>query len=196
MGATHHCIYRPRRQRCSITPTYRLRATLGPDARRTAPNASIPLVLCSSKTAAELLVRCAEDLVFRPTARAIVENGAGVLLAGEARAQPEPSHKKLLDLLDALPRELRSSFAGFSGWSSEILQANTGLDAQSAARAARRDYSEPGLWQGDAESLQRFIEELDELGVRVQRGGRFLTLGFAASKPIACSKWRPGTARC
>ena len=51
---------------------------------------NIPLILCSSKTAAELVPLRAE-LGFENCA-AIVENGAGILAARETRVTPEPSH--------------------------------------------------------------------------------------------------------
>ncbi len=141
---------------------------------------AIPLVFCSSKTAAEIVPLRAE-LGFTHCP-AIVENGAGLLAANRENVSPAPQHERLLQLLAALLPELRANFSGFSEWTLETLADRTGLDPESAALAARRDFSEPGLWRGDTESLGRFTDELERHGVRAQRGGRFLTLGFAADK--------------
>ena len=140
----------------------------------------IPLVLCSSKTAAEV-ASLRETLGFSDCA-AIVENGAGILQARAAVPAPALTHTRLMQIVDGLPLSLRERFSGFSDWTPAELQANTGLGPDDAARAAMRDYSEPGLWLGDDDSRREFIGELDRHGVRVQQGGRFLTLGFAASK--------------
>lgn len=140
----------------------------------------IPLVLCTSKTAAEILA-LREDPDLHDSA-AIVENGGGILRAGEQRPDPAPTHARLLELLGELPAVLRDRFSGFSSWSQETLAERTGLDRESARRAATRDYSEPGLWLGDDDERRRFIVELGRRGIHAQQGGRFLTLGFAASK--------------
>jgi len=140
----------------------------------------IPLVLCSSKTAAEILA-LREDPDLRDCA-AIVENGGGILRAGEQRPDPPPTHARLLQRLGDLPPALRDGFSGFSSWTHRTLVERTGLDPASARRAARRDYSEPGLWLGDDAGKRRFIGELGRLGIHAQQGGRFLTLGFTASK--------------
>ena len=141
---------------------------------------NIPLVLSTSKTAAEILAM-RENPVFAQC-MAIVENGAGVLRAGDSQPQPEPHHWRLLQLVDELPADLRKGFSGFSSWSQETLRQHTDLDPESASRAARRHYSEPGLWLGTEGDRRRFLDALTELGIHAQQGGRFLTLGFGASK--------------
>jgi mannosyl-3-phosphoglycerate phosphatase len=140
----------------------------------------IPLVLCTSKTGAEILAM-RENPDFRDCA-AIVENGAGVLPAGASSTQPAPTHARLMRLLQQLPTTLGAGFSGFSSWDAETLIARTGLDPASARRAARRDYSEPGLWAGTDQARQIFVQELAKLGITAQSGGRFMTLGFDANK--------------
>ncbi len=141
---------------------------------------AIPLVFCSSKTAAEMVpLRATLGFEHCP---AIVENGAGLLAADNETVAPAPQHARLLQVLRELPAELATNFSGFSDWNLATLVRETGLDEISAARAARRDYSEPGLWRGDSASLAEFTAELERRGVRAQRGGRFLTLGFQADK--------------
>lgn len=140
----------------------------------------IPLILCSSKTAAEIFPLRAE-LGFG-NCPAIVENGAGLLPANASEAVPAATHKHMMQLVDSLPGRLRQQFSGISGWTIEQLQAHTGLSTPAAKRAARRDYSEPGLWRGDETGKLEFVNALAKLGVTAQQGGRFLTLGFDSSK--------------
>lgn len=149
-------------------------------ALATLRESGIPLILCSSKTAAEISP-LREELGFGDCA-AIVENGAGTLEANVTKPTPAPTHKSLLSKLDNLPARLRDPFSGFSSWSSATLQVNTGLDAEAARLAAQRDYSEPGLWLGDSTSKYEFIEALFLQGISAQQGGRFLTLGFGVNK--------------
>lgn len=140
----------------------------------------IPLVLCSSKTAAEI-IPLRRELGFE-NCPAIVENGAGILEANASRPLPAPRHAELTSIIEQLPAELSDSFSGFSSWGDTELEARTGLESAAARRAAQRDYSEPGLWQGDAADRREFIAALERRGVHAQQGGRFLTLGFAGSK--------------
>lgn len=140
----------------------------------------VPLIFCSSKTAAEILPLRAE-LGFGHCP-AIVENGAGVLAASATRPAPASRHAELMQIVDRLPQSLRESFSGFSSWSLAELKARTGLAGDAARRALRRNYSEPGLWLGEPAARLEFIEALEQQGVHAQQGGRFLTLGFAVSK--------------
>ena len=140
----------------------------------------IPLILCSSKTAAEVLPL--RRLLGFEKCPAIVENGAGILEAHASQPVPAPRHAELISKIEQLPATLRDSFSGFSSWSGAELEARTGLEGAAARRAAQRDYSEPGLWLGDAANRREFIAALERQGIHAQQGGRFLTLGFAGSK--------------
>ncbi|MBS8226429.1 mannosyl-3-phosphoglycerate phosphatase [Vannielia litorea] len=140
---------------------------------------NLPLVLASSKTSHEMQ-GLAQDLPLRVPAL-IVENGAGVIWAGED-AQAEARHPALMAVLNALPPALRAPFEGFTDWGPEGVARETGLPRAQAALAARRAFSEPGLWRGDAATRAAFIEALAEGGVTARQGGRFLTLSFGADK--------------
>jgi len=140
----------------------------------------IPLVLASSKTAAEIAPLRAE-LGFEDCP-AIVENGAGILQPGLIRPDRERTHERLLAALADLPIDLRRNFSGFSDWSPAETGARTGLDPRAAARARQRDFSEPGLWLGDADGLRDFMAALSFAKITAAQGGRFLTLSFGANK--------------
>ncbi|MCW2308590.1 HAD-IIB family hydrolase [Rhodobium gokarnense] len=143
----------------------------------------IPLILSSSKTAAEI-APLRETLGFSHCP-AIVENGAGILEGGDAAGEDdagETPYGRLRDVLDALPADLREPFAGFGDWTVEEVAERTGMDIESAARAQARRFSEPGLWSGSEGDLDAFLAALGKHGVSARRGGRFLTLSFGADK--------------
>ncbi|MEZ5812935.1 MAG: HAD-IIB family hydrolase [Rhizobiaceae bacterium] len=156
------------------------------DAARPALDAlrarNIPLVPASSKTAAELVALRGElDITKWP---AIVENGAGVLSPeeGDASAFDDTEYRRLRRIVDDLPDELRRHFAGFGDWSTDEIAERTGLPPGQARLSARRQFSEPGIWNGDEKELAAFLNRLSAQGVSARQGGRFLTLSFGADK--------------
>lgn len=139
----------------------------------------IPLVLASSKTAAEIAeLHSALGLGETP---AIVENGAGLYRPGDSD-EGSGAHEALRDALAALPEDLRVAFRGFADMSVEEVAEVTGLSREAAARAKIRRFSEPGLFRGDEAARAAFEAALSAEGVATQQGGRFLTLSFGATK--------------
>lgn len=139
---------------------------------------SVPVILASSKTAAEI-----EDLQGKMGLRglpALVENGAGLIGMGADPGASEYAH--LRGLLGALPQVLRGPFEGFGDMDQARIMAVTGLAPQAAALAQARAFSEPGLWHGDAAGLAAFMAALAPQGITARRGGRFLTLSFGGTK--------------
>lgn len=140
--------------------------------------AGIPLILASSKTAAELdALRRAVGCSDYP---AIVENGAGLLEADPDTDDGE--YARLLDALEQVSPYLRAYFVGFSDLGVTGVARVTRLPPDEAALAAKRQFSEPGLWHGGPEDLYEFLHALERVGVVGRRGGRFLTLSFGGSK--------------
>ncbi len=149
---------------------------------------SIPLILASSKTEAEM----------RPIAEAIgishpmiVENGAGVVglpgLAGADHHSSSP-YNRLRGLLRELPKELRACFSGFGDWDIARVAAETGLSPEAAELAKARQFSEPGLFSGTAAQRQDFLARLDAAGLIAIQGGRFFTLMPRTSKAERMAK--------
>ncbi|MEP3232268.1 MAG: HAD hydrolase family protein [Hyphomicrobiales bacterium] len=140
----------------------------------------IPLILASSKTAAEI-IKLRKELGFQHC-EAIVENGAGILEPDDERQSDAPTHQKLKEILDALPKDLRAAFQGFSDWSVRDVIERTGLSENGAMLAKQRQFSEPGLWSGNNKQYLAFKNALEGKGVSIQQGGRFTTLSFGNDK--------------
>ncbi len=139
----------------------------------------VPVILASSKTAPEMAVlRTAMDLGPVPM---ICENGAGLVSATHV-LDDRTEYFDLRAKLDQVPSDLRMAFTGFGDMSVDQIIAATGLPPASAALAAERGFSEPGLWSGDEAGLQAFLSCLKASGIAARRGGRFLTLSFGKTK--------------
>ncbi len=145
----------------------------------------IPVIPVTSKTLAEIAPLQA---VMGDTGPAIIENGAAVLIpqhqaelaSADARREGEwllhwfgLPRAQIIDCLNQLRREPAFRFEGFADWSSATLAHHTGLSQTAARRAQQRLASEPLLWQGSDEALQRFRQALSEAGLRLLQGGRF-----------------------
>ncbi|MEQ6250026.1 HAD-IIB family hydrolase [Sulfitobacter sp. HNIBRBA3233] len=144
-----------------------------------------PVILCSSKTAPEVAVlQEAMGLTDYP---AIVENGAGTI--GAEQSRPSVAlYKRLREVLDSIPANLRKDFAGFGDMSDEEVAEITGLSVGGATRARDRSFSEPGLWYGSDADRESFIAALAHQGVSAREGGRFLTLSFGRTKGDAMAQ--------
>lgn len=140
----------------------------------------IPLILASSKTAAEI-APLRHELGF-DQCEAIVENGAGMLEPGASEEQATGDYEQILSRLAGLPKELRSQFRGFSDWSVEETAERTGLSVSAAELSKKRNFSEPGLWTGDTQQFEVFCRLLKVQGLVAQQGGRFLSLSFGGNK--------------
>ncbi|APZ54742.1 HAD-IIB family hydrolase [Salipiger abyssi] len=139
----------------------------------------IPLILASSKTAAEILPLHQElGLGDWPI---IAENGAARIAPGAAETD-RAAYARLREILATLPDDLRAPFRGFGDMSDAEVAEITGLPPAAAALARQRNFSEPGLWQGPPERLDAFLAALKAHGVTARRGGRFLTLSFGGTK--------------
>lgn len=139
----------------------------------------VPLILASSKTAAEILP-LHQDLGLRDWPM-IVENGAQRVTPGAAAAD-RGAYQRLRAILASLPPALAAPYRGFGDMSDAEVARITGLAPEAAARARLRCFTEPGLWSGSADALEPFLAALSERGVSARRGGRFLTLSFGGTK--------------
>ena len=140
----------------------------------------VPVVLSSSKTAAEIAVlRDRMGLSHWP---AVVENGAGLLEAGAIPDGPGPAYARLRAALDQLPGDLRRRFRGFGDMTTDEVARDTGLPPEAAELARRRGFSEPGHFDAGSGQLDAFLAALAPHGITGRRGGRYLTLSFGGTK--------------
>lgn len=139
----------------------------------------VPLVLASSKTAAEIAPL--HDALELGAVPAIVENGAAVFWPGRS-GETDADYRRLRAALDRLPPALRKWFVGFGDMSVGEIARSTGLSPDAAARARQRQHSEPGLWTAGPDAARDFLAALGEQGIVARQGGRFLTLSHGATK--------------
>ncbi|TNF08095.1 MAG: HAD-IIB family hydrolase [Gammaproteobacteria bacterium] len=142
----------------------------------------IPLILNSSKTAAEIIAIRKTLHNHQPF---IAENGGGIYLPEGPDYQLVPMGKPrqdFLPLLAKLRQEMNLAFTGFSDMDIEQLQACTGLSEQACVRAQQRDFTEPLLWEDTETALQQFTEALGQYELQVIRGGRFVHVSGRTDK--------------
>jgi len=142
---------------------------------------NIPVIMASSKTAAEIApLRKELGLAAYP---AIVENGAGLLPAQEnAQTTDTSEYQRIRDTLRSLPVDLTQHYKGFGDMSDTEVSASTGLNLAQSTLAKTRAFSEPGLWTGPDDSLEAFLLALSDKGIAARHGGRYLTLSFGKTK--------------
>ena len=151
----------------------------------------IPLIIVTSKTRAEV------EEIRRELGNAdpfIVENGgaayfprsgpyrflaAGEEAAGYRRIQFGRSYGEIRDFLAAFKSEggYRRIIKGFGDLELGDIMALTGLDADRAGAAKRREFSEPFLIAGETDAaaacLRELAAEARRRGFEIPRGGRF-----------------------
>tara|TARA_R110000824_G_scaffold52692_4_gene146150 strand:+ start:84092 stop:84892 length:801 start_codon:yes stop_codon:yes gene_type:complete len=142
----------------------------------------IPLILNTSKTAAELVqIRKALD----NSAPFIVENGAAVLMPeGEEKLNHYPgmNRAEILTVMNALRAQFSLRYTGFADMSPTEVAAITGLSIAEAELSQQRQFTEPLLWEDTDEQWQLFTEGLHKAGLSVVKGGRFWHVSSGADK--------------
>ena len=153
-------------------------------------NKKIPLIICTSKTRAEIeffrkLLGNKEPFIS--------ENGGGVFIPdGYFKSEFEYDSvikgykviefgtpaKLLRQTLQDISIETGIEVRGFSDMSVSELSKLTGLDEHTAGFSKVRDYSEPFLICGDdkdteTQNTETIIEKINLMGYRHTRGGRF-----------------------
>lgn len=155
------------------------------DALELLEEKGIPLVICTSKTRAEIeFVR----KLLGNSEPFISENGGGVFIP-EGYFNPGFGYDRvvkhyevielgtrsevLVDTLKEISLETGTRIKGFSDMSASELSDLTGLDEHTARLSQIRDYSEPFLIYGDEKETETVIEKINLKGYRYTRGGRF-----------------------
>jgi mannosyl-3-phosphoglycerate phosphatase len=147
----------------------------------------VPLVICSSKTRAEI------EVVREALGNAdpfVVENGGAVFIpAGYFRRRPpsartisgyevvefgEP-YARVLRVFRRIKKRFPGKLRGFSELSVEAVAGLAGLSARESALAKKREYDEPFIL-ADPAALEGVQEIARQSGLNVVRGGRFFHL--------------------
>lgn len=153
---------------------------------------NVPVVLCTSKTAAEV-----EHLHRELTLEApfIVENGSAIIVPKNSQDQKQGDYffgKKYEDILLVLHDLRRRSlypFTGFADLSAPEVAKLTGLSEEQSSLAKQRLCSEPFFWTGDEKQRTRFEAELFDYGIKLLQGGRFYHAVDAKSGKGSALHW-------
>ena len=152
MPDTHYVIYTDMDGTLIDHNTYSYEAAL--PALRLLSKRSIPLILCTSKTRAELEVYCEELCIHHPL---IPENGGAIFIPENYFDFPFKYDKKINDyqvielgerynilrnILKEICFKIDCKVIGFGDMDVEDVCSECGLDIHSAALAKRRDYDE------------------------------------------------------
>jgi mannosyl-3-phosphoglycerate phosphatase len=173
------------------------------DAARPALDAlkegGIPLILCSSKTKAEIHnIWHALGL----NAPFIAENGGGIFIPKEHFLAAEPGWKpagagwrmmalglpiaEVRDRFDSFKDQFKAK--GFGDMSDQEVADLTGLSTAQAALARQRDFNEP-VWLPEPNAqAEAFSQAAQAAGLEVTRGGRFFHLLGGGDKGKAVNK--------
>ncbi len=141
----------------------------------------IPLVLCSSKTRAEIEVYRTRLLNKDPF---VAENGGGVFIPekyfpfpveGETRAGYHlisfgRPYQELRNVLKELREELSIGVQGFGDMSVQEVAVLTGLAESEASLAKMRDFDEPFIFEENDEKVDVFLHAIESRGYRWTRG--------------------------
>ncbi len=145
----------------------------------------VPVVINSSKTQAEI-----SELrkALNNTHPFICENGSAILTPTDYDFTGDDSsthstfndivlgktRDEILNTLTPITNRYSNQLRQYSQCSIEDIVEMTGLSYTEAEQSGTRFYTEPIQWQGSNENRQHFIKELEDQGLKVLQGGRFL----------------------
>lgn len=153
---------------------------------------NIPVILCTSKTAAEVEKLHTELALDSPY---IIENGAGIIIPGKTSAAADDAYffgkpyDEILSFLQKIRSANQFNFTGFNDLSAAQVAQETGLSRSEALLAKRRLCSEPILWDDHPDRLSIFREQLARYQLKLLQGGRFYhVLDESADKGTALKR--------
>lgn len=167
-------------------------------ALRAARDRGVPIVLCSSRTQAELEELQRKLHLCDPF---IVENGGAILIpegyfparlkgtvneSGMVEIELGESYERMVRVLHRINRELPFEVRGFSDLSACELAEQAEMTLPEARRAKAREFDEPFLIaSNDPRDLIQLQNKVAEAGLRLTRRGRFFHLHSDANKGVA-----------
>jgi len=159
--------------------------------------AGIEIVLCSSKTRAEMEVYRGGLGLETPF---IVENGSAVFIGKDCFPFPYEynqiignyrvielgiTYREVRRILENARRESNLSFRGFGDMDDAQVAALTGLDMASAKRACQREYSETLEVSGSEVDTSHILNKIKDAGLNWSRGSRLYSVTGGSDKGIA-----------
>ncbi len=148
----------------------------------------VPIVLNTSKTEQEVLALGNELDIHAPFA---IENGGAVYVPpgmfddgkAEGLLPFGAAYPKILEALDGLASSFR--FQGISEMSEQEVEVACGLPPGAVAASRNRQFSEPLIWRDAPERLEPFSQQLQEHGLILKRGDRFVHVMGKTDKRVA-----------
>jgi mannosyl-3-phosphoglycerate phosphatase len=165
-----------------------------------AKSQGVPVILCSSKTRAEIEVIRRRLTLGHPF---VVENGGAIYIPKSYFSEPIPAsitrddfcvvelgipYSRLVSALDKLAGELGLEVKGFHQMSVEEVATECGLPLEAARQAKLREYDEPfTIKNANEDTLERVSKAAISLGLALTRGGRYFHLlgGNDKGPPVA-----------
>lgn len=161
-------------------------------------DSAVPLVICTSKTRAEV-EPLRKELDNRDPF--IVENGGALYVPqGYFKALPPGAierggyhvsefgvpYGRLREALRRIEEQVGVSLIGFGDMTMEEIVKATGLAQSEAERARQREYDEPFTIKGEHPPLEQIREAAAQIGLTVVSGGQFYHLVGGTDKGRAC----------
>ena len=138
----------------------------------------VPVILCSSKTAAEMML-LQKELNIGPQPL-IAENGAVIQLADDWQDEEEyprlilgSPHEEIQHILQQLRDSEGFKFTTFSDVNEQTISDWTGMNLKHAGLARLHEASETLIWRDSDERMQAFEETMLSLGLQFVQGARF-----------------------
>lgn len=138
----------------------------------------IPVILCSSKTAAEMIA--VQNMLQLQGLPFIAENGAVIQLDEHWQDHDDypriitgSPHAEIARVLTQLRLSNGWKFTTFTELDEHVLAELTGLTPAQATLAKLQEASETLIWRDSDEHMAAFDDALAQLGLRVVQGARF-----------------------
>ncbi|MCU5773263.1 mannosyl-3-phosphoglycerate phosphatase-related protein [Erwiniaceae bacterium BAC15a-03b] len=151
----------------------------------------IPLVICSSKTASEIIPL--QQQLGLSGAPFIAENGALVQLdhvdGDNLRHHAGKDYSEICHCLRRLRQQYQFRFSGFADFTDQEVADITGLTVRNAALARRREASESLVWRDSEQQFAAFSRALEQEGLSLTQGGRFWHVMASGSGKGAALAW-------
>lgn len=156
--------------------------------------ANVPVILCSSKTSAEMLyLQKTLGLQGLPL---IAENGAVIQLAeqwqeidGFPRIISGISHGEISLVLNTLREKEHFKFTTFDDVDDATIAEWTGLSRSQAALTQLHEASVTLIWRDSDERMAQFTARLNELGLQFMQGARFWHVLDASAGKDQAANW-------